>query len=97
MVYATLSVQKTGMITLPKKWRDQHPVNTVIAEFTNDGLLIRPLDEIEFYENKTHVGLHFPNGIEAGRLATMFEMAMKKIDAEDAASAKSKKKSRTRR
>lgn len=94
MVIATLSVQKTGMITLPKKWRDSNPSSIVVAEETSRGLLIRPLEEVEYYEEPDgSFGLHFPQGIEAGRLRKMFEAARKKLEAEEDASKRKKKKS----
>lgn len=83
MVYATLSVQKTGMITLPKKWRDKHPSSTMIAEETPKGLLIKPLLDVEYWEDdKGNFGLHFPTGIDAGELADRMEVAMKQIRVE---------------
>ena len=78
MVYATLSVQKTGMITLPKKWRDQHPTNTMIAEETPQGLLIKPLSDTEYWEDdKGNFGLHFPMGISPAELADRMEAGLK--------------------
>lgn len=83
MVYATLSVQKTGMITLPKKWRDRNPSTTMIAEETPEGLLIKPLLDMKYWEDeKGNFGLHFPTGIRAGVLAEQMEAAMQKIRSE---------------
>lgn len=82
MVIGSASVQKTGMITLPKKWRDRHPAKTVFFEDTPKGLLVRPYDDIQYWEDdKGNFGLHFPMGIEAGRLHAMFQAARKKLDA----------------
>lgn len=81
MVFATLNVQKTGMITLPKKWRDSHPATILIAEETSRGLLIRPLEEVEYYEEPDgSFGLHFPQPMDMGRFLTMYKKALKKVE-----------------
>ncbi len=84
MVLATLSVQKTGMITLPKKWRDRHPATRLIAEETPDGLLIRPVSEIEYYEEADgSFGLRFPLGMDMRRFQKMFRAARRRVEAEE--------------
>ena len=80
MVLATLNVQKTGMITLPKKWRDRHPALRMIAEETPEGLLIRPVSEIEYYEEENgSFGLRFPLGMDMRRFQKMFLAAEKRL------------------
>lgn len=81
MVLATLCVQKTGMITLPKKWRDRHPAQRLIAEETPEGLLIRPVSEIEYYEDPDgSFGLRFPLGMDMRRFQKMFHAAEKRLN-----------------
>ncbi len=81
MVIATLNVQKTGMITLPKKWRDRYPANIVIAEETPEGLLIKPYSDVEYWEDeKGNCGLHFPHGIPAADLVQKLQHASDMLD-----------------
>lgn len=76
MVIATLSVQKSGMITLPKKWRDRNPARIVMAEETSEGLLIKPYSDVQYWEDeKGNCGLHFPHGIPAEELAKKLQSA----------------------
>ena len=78
MILGMLSVQKTGMITLPKKWRDRYPVRHVVAEEISEGLLIKPYSAAEYWEDdKGNFGLRFPSGIQAGKLADRMEHALK--------------------
>jgi bifunctional DNA-binding transcriptional regulator/antitoxin component of YhaV-PrlF toxin-antitoxin module len=89
MIYTTLSVQKTGMITLPKKWRDKNPSTQMVAEERPDGLLIKPLLDMEYWEDERgNFGVHFPMGIRAGELADRMEEGLKSMK---------KKSSRSRR
>ena len=95
MVLATLSVQKTGMITLPKKWRDRHPASRLIAEETPDGLLIRPVSEVEYYEDADgSFGLRFPLGMDMRRFQKEFRAARKRVEEEEDRAKKSKGRSR---
>lgn len=65
-----------GQITLPKKWRDKVKTRYFIAEDTPQGLLIKPLIESTYYEiDEDNFGLHFPTGIEAGKLAQHLKKA----------------------
>lgn len=93
MVLATLSVQKTGMITLPKKWRDRNPATQVLVEDTPNGLLIRPISEIEYYEEPDgSFGLRFPLGMDMSRFLHEFQSARKRVEAKEDALKKNKKK-----
>ncbi len=84
MVIATLSVQKSGMITLPKKWRDRNPTKIVMVEEVSEGLLIKPYSDIEYWEDdKGNCGLHFPHGIDAGELAKKLQHASDMLDKEE--------------
>lgn len=64
---------------MPKKWRDQFQTKNFLAVETKEGLLIKPITEIEYYEDEGGFGLRFPKGIEAGKLARMMKVANKKI------------------
>ena len=58
-----------GAVTLPKQWRDQFPTKHFLAVQTPDGLLIKPIVEMEYYEKSpTDFGVRFPMGIDAGDL-----------------------------
>ncbi|OGJ49217.1 hypothetical protein A2335_05060 [Candidatus Peregrinibacteria bacterium RIFOXYB2_FULL_32_7] len=58
-----------GQITLPKFWRDKYDTDNFIAEETAQGLLIKPLVKVNYYElSDDNFGLNFPTGIEAGEL-----------------------------
>lgn len=95
MILATLSVQKTGMITLPKKWRDENPAMQVMAEETPEGLLIRPISEIEYYEESNgSFGLRFPMGMGMKRFLTIYDKALKKVEGHERKT-KRKRSSRT--
>ena len=79
----TLSMYGQGAITLPKEWRDKHDTKNFMAVETPQGLLIKPIVDIEYYERKDgSFGVRFPMGIEAGKLADMMDAANAKIDAE---------------
>ena len=72
-------------MTLPKKLRDEFQTIHFMAMKVDGGVMLKPIrEEIEYYEKKDGtVGLHFPYGIDAGRLADMFEEAIEKIEKED--------------
>lgn len=58
-----------GAVTLPKKWRDQFPTKHFVAVVTSEGLLIKPIVEVEYYEKSpTHFGVRFPMGMDVGKL-----------------------------
>lgn len=81
MVLRTLSVQKTGMITLPKAWRERHPSTFVIAQETPEGLLIRPYSDIEYWEDSDgNYGIRMPGGIDAERLLGMLQHSRAEIE-----------------
>lgn len=49
----TLKSFNTGQVTLPKKWRDKFETRNFIATETEEGLLIKPINDTEtvYYEN----------------------------------------------
>jgi len=54
MIY-TLKSFNTGQITLPKVWRTKFNTKNFVAEEREDGLLIRPIENLNdsvYYENK---------------------------------------------
>ncbi len=86
MISQTLSLWGNGAVTLPKVWRDQFPTKHFIAVETPEGLLIKPIVEIEYYEKADgSFGLNFPTGIEAGQLLKLFQEAEKKLSRKPAA------------
>lgn len=80
MISKTLSLWGRGAVTLPKEWRDRFRTKNFLAIETPDGLLIKPIEEVEYYEKSpTHFGLRFPMGIEAGRLLELMNEAERSI------------------
>ncbi|MBI1934399.1 hypothetical protein HYS30_01905 [Candidatus Peregrinibacteria bacterium] len=82
MFSTAITLRPNGSMTLPKKIRDEFPTAHFIVMKVEGGVFLRPVrEEIEYYakDNGT-VGLHFPYGIEAGKLADMFEETIEKID-----------------
>jgi hypothetical protein len=72
----TLRLWGKGTITLPKEWREQFPTKNFLAVVTPEGLLIKPILQIEYYEHgPDNFGLRFPFGIEAGKLLELLETA----------------------
>ncbi|NOS66983.1 MAG: hypothetical protein HOO67_01285 [Candidatus Peribacteraceae bacterium] len=82
-------------MTLPKKFRDAFPTVHFMATQVDGGVLLKPIrEEIEYWEKPDgSSGLHFPYGIDAGKLADMFDEANRRIDADE----KKKKPSRKKR
>lgn len=80
MIYP-LSMFNTGQVTLPKKWRDKIKTKYFVAQETSDGgLLIKPLEEVMYYEvDDDNFGLSFPMGIPAKDLAKNLKKANGKI------------------
>ncbi|MBU1152232.1 hypothetical protein KJ632_05420 [Patescibacteria group bacterium] len=75
-----LKVFGTGQVTLPKAWRDQYKTVNFIAQETPQGLLIKPLLDVVYYEDGDEsFGLSFPLGIDAKQLAKNLEKANGKI------------------
>lgn len=65
----TLKLFNTGQITLPKKWRERYDTKLFLAEETESGLLIRPLEteeksETVYYEDKDGFGLYCEKGLD---------------------------------
>ncbi len=85
MYSTTITLRPNGSMTLPKKLRSKYPTIHFVAMEVDEGVLLRPVrDEIEYYEKEDGtVGLHFPHGIEAGKLADMFEETIMKIEKEE--------------
>lgn len=90
MYSTTITLRPNGSMTLPKKLRSKYETIHFVALEVPEGVLLKPVrEEIEYYEKPDGtVGLHFPYGIEAGRLADMFDEAIKKLEVEE----KSKKR-----
>jgi hypothetical protein len=87
MISQPLIAWGQGAVTLPKEWRDQFPTKHFMALETADGLLIKPILDIEYYEEgEGHFGLKFPMGIDAEELRVKLTKAEAKMR-------KSKKKS----
>ncbi|MFH1218255.1 MAG: AbrB/MazE/SpoVT family DNA-binding domain-containing protein [Candidatus Peregrinibacteria bacterium] len=76
----TLKVFGTGQVTLPKAWRKQYNTDHFVAQETPQGLLIKPLVDVFYYEDgDDYFGLNFPTGIDANELARNLEKANGKI------------------
>ena len=81
MVSESLNLWGNGAVTLPKAWRTRFPTRHFMAVEVDGGLLIKPILDVEYYEEKDGTfGLRFPMGIEAGKLATMMQQATREID-----------------
>jgi len=61
----TLKTFNTGQITLPKKWRDKFQTKNFMAIETEEGLLIKPIEdnEVVYYENKEWFWIYSDSGI----------------------------------
>lgn len=66
----TLKIFNTGQVTLPKVWRDKFETKNLIAEETDKGLLIKPLqkDEVIYYEDKDGIGLYCEKGLPVDQI-----------------------------
>lgn len=82
MFSTAITLRPNGSMTLPKKIRDEFQTAHFIVMKVEGGVFLRPIrEEIEYYKKDDGmVGLHFPYGMEAGRLADMFEETIEKID-----------------
>jgi bifunctional DNA-binding transcriptional regulator/antitoxin component of YhaV-PrlF toxin-antitoxin module len=71
MIY-TLKMFNTGQVTLPKKWREECDTSHFVAEETQEGLLIKPLEEkskeIVYYENKDEFGIYCEAGLPVDKI-----------------------------
>lgn len=75
-IFAPLKLFGKGQVTLPKEWREKANTEYFIAEETSQGLLIKPLSEVVYYEiDEENFGLHFPTGISASKLAAKLKKA----------------------
>lgn len=84
MISETLNLWSNGAVTLPKEWREQWPTKHFIAEETVEGyLLIKPIVDVEFYEDEEGFGLRFPSGISMEEFLRRFEEAEHKIALEE--------------
>ena len=85
MYSTTITLRPNGSMTLPKKLRSKHKTIHYIAMEVPEGVLLKPIrEEIEYYEkNDGTVGLRFPYGIEAGKLADMFDEAIQRLETEE--------------
>ena len=74
MVSATLNLRPNGAVTLPKEWRDQFSTTHFLAIATPEGLLIKPILEVEYYEDdEGNFGLRFPTGIDPASFLKMMD------------------------
>ena len=85
MISRMLRLWGNGAVTLPKKWRDRFPTKNFLAEETDEGyLVIKPVVDVEFYENEDGwMGLHFPDGIDAKLLYSIMKEKIEKIENEE--------------
>lgn len=85
MISQALSMWGNGAVTLPKKWREQFPTTNFMAQEVPHGLLIKPILDVEYWEKSDgSFGLHFPKGIEAGKLAELMRIAIRDIEHDEA-------------
>ncbi len=93
MYSTTITLRPNGSMTLPKKLRGKHQTIHYIAMEVPEGVLLKPIDEIEYYEeNGGSFGVRFPNGIEMKRLLSMIKEANADLDREEAAQKKAGQK-----
>ena len=99
MYSTTITLRPNGSMTLPKKLRDEFTTIHFMAMKVDGGVMLRPIrEEIEYYEKSDGtVGLHFPYGIEAGRLAKMMRVAIDELDQEKGWKKKASSKKRASR
>ncbi|MEK7672336.1 MAG: hypothetical protein AAB373_00480 [Patescibacteria group bacterium] len=69
MIY-TLSMFNTGQVTLPRNWRKKFKTNKFVAEETQEGLLIKPLekDGTVYYEDKKGFGIYCETGLDVEKI-----------------------------
>lgn len=78
-----LTLWGQGAVTLPKEWRQQFATKHFMAVVTSDGLLIKPIVEVEYYENSpTDFGLRFPMGMKPERFLELMDEGEKELKAE---------------
>ncbi|MBI5793906.1 hypothetical protein HZA87_02345 [Candidatus Uhrbacteria bacterium] len=96
MISETGSMWGNGAITLPKKWRTKFKTRHFMFIEVSEGLLVKPIEEIEYYEQKDGtVGLRFPGGIEMHDFLDLFKKASREVAEEESSKRKSvRKKSR---
>lgn len=80
----TLKLFNTGQVTLPKEWRNKWNTKNFLAEDTEEGLLIKPIqkdeDDVVYYEDKHGFGIYSKKGIDPNKIIE----AIKKLnDLED--------------
>jgi bifunctional DNA-binding transcriptional regulator/antitoxin component of YhaV-PrlF toxin-antitoxin module len=71
----TLKIFGTGQVTLPKEWRSKYDTDQFMAIETPQGLLIKPIEPIVYFEDDSAFGLEFPTGIPAEELQHNLETA----------------------
>ena len=95
MYSTTITLRPNGSMTLPKKLRSKYQTIHYIAIEVPEGVLLKPMEEIEYYEKPDGtVGVHFPYGMEMNRLLSMVRNVNDELDKEEA---KKKKKSSTKK
>lgn len=65
----TLKVFGKGQVTLPKEWRSKYDTDQFMAIETPQGLLIKPIEPVVYFEDGDSFGLEFPTGVSAKELA----------------------------
>lgn len=91
MTTETLTMWGNGAVTLPKEWRTQFPTRHFVAMEVPQGLLIRPILDVESYrERDGTVGLRFPSGMDMEEFLSLY----RKADAKISAAAKGKRPGR---
>lgn len=72
----TLKLFNTGQITLPKAWRKKFATKNFIAQETEEGLLIKPLnekDELVYFEDEGKIGLYCEAGLPVDKIIKQIE------------------------
>jgi hypothetical protein len=81
MITQTLSMYGQGAVTLPKQWRDQHPTKHFLAVETADGLLIKPIIDVTYFEEKDGTrGIRFPMNADGHEILNMIRKANAALD-----------------
>ena len=80
MISTTLSLWGKGAVTLPKKWRDRFQTKNFLAEEDAGGnLVIKPLEDVIYYEKNGRIGLHFPRGMDGHEFLARLKKAEKSL------------------
>lgn len=97
MYSTTITLRTNGSMTLPKKIRGKYKTIHYIVTEVPGGVFLKPIEEIEYYEEVDGTfGLRFPYGIDAGKLADMFEESNACIDKGEKLKKRKRRSSRNR-